>query len=164
MSKHVALATLAATVAMAFAAGATAAPPSHDHFVSDPYADGWCGIQGTSVDSVVANYTPDGSRVSLNVKTLFTATASGKSMEIRTTGLEEQSVTVNPDGSSTVLFRNSGQGPGFKLPNGPVLGIDVGFSEGVVTFDANGDFVSFELIKHAGQLPAVCPEIVAALS
>lgn len=164
MSKHVAVAAVVATAAMAFAVGATAAPPSHDHFVSDPYADGWCGIQGTSVDTVVANYTTDESRVSLNIRTLFTATASGKSMEIRATGLEEQTVTVNPDGSSTVLFRNSGQDPGFKLPNGPVLGIDVGFGEGLVTFDANGDFVSFQLIKHAGQLPAVCPQIIAALS
>lgn len=164
MSKHVAVAVLVATAAMAFAAAATAAAPGHDHFVSDPYADGWCGIQGTSVDTVVANYTPDGSRVSLNVKTLFTATASGTSMEIRSTGLREQTVTVNPDGTSTVLFTNSGQAPGFKLANGPVLGLDVGFGEGLATLDANGDFVSFELIKHAGQLPAVCPQIIAALS
>jgi hypothetical protein len=163
MRKHVAVA-VAATAAMALAGGATAAPPSHDHFVSDSYADGWCGIQGTSVDTVVANYTPDESRVSLNVKTLFTATASGKSMEIRTTGLRTQTVTVNPDGSSTVLFRNSGQAPGFKLPNGPVLGIDVGSSEGVAVFDADGNFVSFELVRHTGQLPAVCPQIIAALS
>src|SRR5262245_58070190 len=129
MGKHVAVAVLVASAAMAFAVVATAAAPSHDHFVSDPYADGWCGIQGTSVDTVVANYTPDGSKVSLNVKTLFTATESGASMEIRTTGLQERTVTLNPDGTSTVLFRNSGQSPGFKLPNGPVLGLDVGFGE-----------------------------------
>jgi hypothetical protein len=45
-----------------------------------------------------------------------------------------------------------------------VPGLGVGFGEGVATFDANGDFVSFQLIKHAGQLPAVCPQIIAALS
>jgi hypothetical protein len=88
MSKCIAVAAFVVVLATASAVGAAAAPPSHDHFVSDPYPDGWCGIQGTSVDTVVANYTPDGSKVSLNVKTLFTATASGKSIEIRTTGLQ----------------------------------------------------------------------------
>ena len=146
------------------AAGAVAAPPGHDHFTSDPYADSLCGGAGTSVDTVVANYTEDGSRTSLNVTTLFTATRSGKSIEIRQTGLRSESVTYNADGSFSVTFANAGQAPGFKLPNGPVIALDVGLGQGVATFDANCDFVSFQLIKHAGQLPAACDAIVAALS
>jgi hypothetical protein len=164
MSKYVAVAGFVAAIAMAVAAGATAAPPGHDHFVSDPYADGWCGIQGTSVDTVVANYTQDGSRVSLNVVTLFTATASGKQLEIRQTGLRRESETDNPDGSFTIVFTNAGQSPGFKLPNGAEIAVDVGFTEGVATFDANGDFVSFFFVKQVGQLPAACPQITAALT
>jgi hypothetical protein len=163
MRKYTAVAFVA-TVALAVAAGATASPPNHDHFVSDPYVDGWCGIPGTSVDYVVASYTEDLSRVSLNVLTVFTATASGKQLEIRQTGLRRESETDNPDGSFTVLFTNAGQTPGFKLPNGPELAVDVGFAEGVATFDANGNFVSFFFITQHGQLPGACPEIVAALS
>ena len=147
------------------AAGASAAAIGHDHFTSDPYADQQCGIDGTSIDQVVANYTLDGSRTSLNVRTTFTATASGKSMEIRQTGHRSQSAPVdNGDGTYSVTFTNTGQSPGFKLPNGQVI-VDTGNFQGVATFDSTtGDFLSFEIVKQSGPRPAACDAIVAALS
>jgi hypothetical protein len=157
---------LALLAALAFsAANAGAAQIGHDRFVSDPYADGWCGVQGTSVDYVVANYTLDGSRASINVKTIFTATASGKSMEITQTGVRKESAPVdNGDGTFSVTFTNAGQSPGFKLPTGQVIS-DTGLGVFLVTFDAaTGEFVSFDVVKLAGPRPNACDAIVAALS
>ena len=96
----VALAVTLAALVLVGGAAATAAQIGHDHFVSDPYADNWCGIDGTSIDNVVANYTLDGSRTSLRVMTTFTATASGKSMEILQSGLRTSGSPVdNGDGT-----------------------------------------------------------------
>src|SRR5919108_280127 len=120
MHRLIALATPIA--ALALAAGAGAAQIGHDHFTSDPYADDWCGIDGTSVDHVVANYQLDGPRASINVKTTFTATASGKSMEITQTGMRRGTAPVdNGNGTYSITFTNAGQSPGFRLPNGQVI-------------------------------------------
>lgn len=167
MQKLIALAAGIALVgALALpASNATAAQIGHDHFVSDPYADNWCGIDGTSVDTVVANYTLDGSRTSLNVKTIFTATASGKSMEIQQTGLRSQSAPVdNGDGTYSITGTAAGQSPRFMLPTGQVI-VDTGLLVGVATFDsATDEFLSFEIVKLAGPRPTACDAIVAALS
>ena len=151
--------------ALALPASSGAAPIGHDHFTSDPYPDNWCGVTGTSVDYVVANYTLDGSRTSLNVQTTFTATASGKSMEIRQTGHRTQSPPVdNGNGTYSITFTNAGQSPAFKLPTGQVI-VDTGFLESVATFDsATDDFISFEIVKQSGPRPPACAAIVAALS
>jgi hypothetical protein len=157
------IALLTAIALPAWSAGA--APIGHDHFTSDPYPDQWCGVAGSSVDQVVANYTLDGSRTSLNVRTTFTATASGKSMEIRQTGVRTQSAPIdNGDGTYSIVFTNAGQSPGFKLPNGVVI-VDTGVLEGVATFDsATDDFLSFEIVKQSGPRPGACDAIVSALS
>jgi hypothetical protein len=154
-------------VALALPAAATAAQIGHDHFVSDPYADNWCGIDGTSVDHVVANYTTaDESRASINVVTDFTATASGKTMQIEPRGVRKESPPVdNGNGTYSLILTNAGPSAKFKLPNGAVIGLDVGLIQFDVTFDsATGDFVSFEVVKVAGQRLPLCDQIVAALS
>jgi hypothetical protein len=157
------IALLAALVLPALSSGATQI--GHDHFTSDPYPDGWCGIQGVSVDRVVANYALDGSRASINVRTIFTATGSGKSMEIRQTGLRTESAPIdNGDGTYSIVFTNAGQSPGFKLPTGQVI-VDTGLLQGVATFDAATDeFLSFDVVKQAGPRPNACDAIIAALS
>jgi hypothetical protein len=164
------LATVAGLVALISAsafsvANAGAARIAHDHFVSDPYADNWCGIDGTSVDTVVANYTPDSARTTLNVKTIFTATTSGESMEIQQTGLREQSTPIdNGDGTYSVTFTNAGQTPRFKLPTGQVI-VDTGLFVGAATFNsATGDLLSFQVLKQDGPRPTACDAIVTALS
>lgn len=162
------LITLAASIVLLATVGASsgaAARIGHDHFTSDPYPDNWCGIDGTSVDNVVANYTLDGSRASINVRTIFTAAASGKSMEIHDTGVRKQGAPVdNGDGTYSITFTNAGQSPGFKLPDGVVI-VDTGLLEGVATFDTvTGDFISFGIVKLAGPRPDACNAIVTALS
>jgi hypothetical protein len=151
--------------ALALPAAAAAAQIGHDHFVSDPHSDSWCGIQGTSVDDVVANYTLDGGRPSLNVRTTFAATVSQKSLEIKDTGVRTASGPVdNADGTYSVTFANKGQSPRFKLPTGEVVQ-DTGNVIGVATFDSATDvFLDFEVVKQAGPRPNACAEIVGALS
>lgn len=160
-------ALMMAALALALAAAVSAGPIGHDHLTSDPYPDSWCGLAGTSVDQVVANYTTaDESRSSINVLTTFTVTATGKQMEIRSTGVRKQSTPIdNGDGTSSVIFTNAGQSPKFKLPNGPVIGVDVGLVSFAVTFDnATGDFVSFDVLRIAGQRPALDSQICEALT
>ena len=83
-----------------FAAAALAGAPVvnvHANFTSDPYDDNWCGIDGIGVDRVVARYKEDASGASLetvNITELFTATESGKSMEIRSTGARRVSAPI----------------------------------------------------------------------
>src|SRR5262249_43728769 len=124
-------------------------------------------MPGTSVDKIVANFTSaDESRASMNVLTTFTAAATGKVLEIRSTGVRKESSAVdNGDGTFSVIFTNAGQSPKFKVPNGPVVGLDVGLITFNVTFDdATGDFVSFEVLRVNGQRPPLNDEICAALT
>ena len=81
----------ASALVLALGAAVPAATIGHDHFTSDPYADSWCGLVGTSVDKVVANYTTvDESRASIDVVTTFTVTATGKQLEIHSTGVRKR--------------------------------------------------------------------------
>jgi hypothetical protein len=155
------------TLVLVVAATASAAVIGHDHFTSDPYADSWCGLAGTSVDHVVANYTTaDESRSSINVLTTFTVTATGKQLEIRETGVRRESAPIdNGDGTYSLVFTNAGQSPKFKVPNGPVIGLDVGLIVFDVTFDkSTGDFVSFTVVRVVGQRPGLDSQICAALT
>ncbi len=150
---------------IATASGAFAAQIGHDHFISDPYQDNWCGIDGTSIDNVVANYTLDGQRQTLRIKTTFTATASRKTMQIQDDGLRITDPPVdNGDGTYSVTFRNSGPSPLIKLPTGPPI-VDTGFFEGRATFDsATDEFLDFQVVKQAGSRPPGCDRIIAAMS
>jgi hypothetical protein len=149
-----------------------AGPPvinEHVNFTSDPYDDSWCGIDGTSVDRVVTHFKLDASGASLEnteIKTLFTATASGKSMLIHTTGAVKVSALIdNGDGTSTAIIETMGTRPQFKLPNGPVLVRSAGKGIFAVTFDSTtGEFISFEVIDLKGPHPPGCDIIVAALT
>jgi hypothetical protein len=166
MSKIIGISVAVATVLLAVTSAATAASSiGHDRFTSDPYADNWCGIDGSSVDRVIANYTADGSRASINIVTTFTATVSGKSMEIHQTGIRKSSDPIdNGNGTYSILFTSAGQSPTFYLPDGEVIH-DTGFLEAVATFDAaTDDFLSFEVVKQAGPRPGACGAIIAALS
>lgn len=169
--KQVLIALAGAVVLAAGVPALGAAQPvvnEHDHFTSDPYADNWCGIAGTSVDTVVAHYIEQASGASIetvNITTLFTATATGKSMEIRQTGVRRAGAPIeNGDGTYSVFFTNAGHSPSFKMPNGPPIVLNVGLVQGVATFDAaTGEFLSFEVVKVAGPRLPGCDAIVAYL-
>ncbi len=106
----VAVAAAAAVATVVPLYGLAAAPVVHEHahFTSDVYDDQWCGIAGTSVDRVVAQYVERESGASvetLNIATVFTATASGTSMLIRQTGARHAGAPVdNGDGTYSALF------------------------------------------------------------
>lgn len=164
MSRLIVLAT-AVALAIATATAASAAQINHDRFVSDPYQDNWCGLDGTSIDDVVANYRTDGAHQTLRVKTTFTASASGKTMEIEQSGLRVSDPPVDKgNGTYSVTFANSGPSPKIMLPTGKPI-VDTGFLEAVVTFDsATDDFIDFQLVKQAGSRPPGCDRIIAAMS
>lgn len=167
MRKMAWLMVAASALALTLAATASSATIGHDHFTSDPYPDSWCELAGTSVDQVVANYTTaDESRASINVLTTFTVAATGKQLEIRTTGVRLESAPIdNGDGTFSLIITNAGQSPKFKVPNGPTIGLDVGLIVFDVTFDdVTGDFVSFEVVRIAGQRLPLNSEVCAALT
>ena len=89
------------------------------------------------------------------------------------TGFASVFTTLNtPTGLSLLKFvndtfssANAGLSPMFKIPNGPVIGVDVGLIMFDVTFDeATGDFVSFSVVRVAGQRPTLDSQICAALT
>jgi hypothetical protein len=167
--------TIATVVAFVLAAvvtgaGAAAAPVSNEHFklTSAPYADGWCGVAGTSIDTVVAHLIvgADGAVLeNLNLTTVFTATASGKSMEVHIARVGRASAAVdNGDGTETIFLTNNGL-QNFKLPNGPLIVRNAGSITFAITLDtATGDFVSFEVVEEHGQFPPGCAFIIEALT
>lgn len=163
-------ALLAVVVALAAPAASVAGQPvlhEHYNFTSDPYPDNWCGVDGTSVDTVHDQFKLDASGASIenaNVSTVFTATASGKSMTIQTSQVSKGSaLTDNGDGTFTFLVKNAGLGPKFTFADGSHL-IDVGTIGFAITVDGNGEFVSFEVLYQHGQRPAGCATIVTELS
>jgi hypothetical protein len=169
--RHLLLAFAGAAALTATVPALAAAPVINEHFsfTSDPYAQNWCGIEGTSVDRVVGHFKLDASGASIDniqSKSLFTATASGESMEIHITGVVKVSAPIdNGDGTFTVIVRNMGARPQFKLPNGPLLVRSAGHGIFGLTFDSStGEFVSFEVIDLKGPHPAGCDIIVAALT
>jgi hypothetical protein len=148
-----------------------AGPPAfngHFSFTSAPYADGWCGIDGTSVDTVRAHFLEDASGASienLNLVTTFTSTASGKSMEIHIARVSKSDAFVdNGDGTETLFVTNNGL-QSWKIPNGPMLVRSVGSITFAITFDAaTGEFLSFEVVEEHGQFPPGCEFIIEALT
>jgi hypothetical protein len=160
-----------ALAAVAPALGGAAAPVFHDHahFTTAPFQTDLCGIPGTAVDTVVGQFlqAADGASVSPgNVTELFTATASGKSVEWRMAGVVREGVLVdNGDGTATFLVTVNGTSAIYKLLNGGVLVTDVGSITFAVTLDAStGDFISFEVVDINGPRPAGCAVIAQALT
>jgi hypothetical protein len=158
-------------VALALPAGGVAAAPVvnvHFNFTGDPFPWNICGIDGTAVDTVVEHFKRDASGEfidNLNLKESFTATASGKSIELQLAEAVRSTAPIdNDDGTFTTIISVAGLLPRFSLPNGRVLVIDVGLLGVAVTFDADGNLVSEEFLFAKGPRPAGCDTIIAALS
>jgi hypothetical protein len=168
------LITLAASIGMlvalalpGFSAARAPVVNEHDNFTSDPYPDGWCGIQGTSIDTVHDQYRQDASGAvieTMNISTVFTSTASKRSMTIQTTGAAKQSAPVdNGDGTFTILSSHSGLGPKFTFADGTHF-LDRGTVGFATVVDANGEFISFDVLYEHGQHPPGCSTIIAELT
>jgi hypothetical protein len=180
--KHllIVLAAAAALSAIVPAVGLAGKWVINDHykFTSDPYPSNFCGVDGTAVDTIVEHYSQDVSGASIdNVSftSLFTATASGKSLESSANSTNRVNVIDNGDGTITFVGSNTGLVLQFKIPNGPVLKdasgkplLGAGELSTTETYDADGNFISGTESWH-GPHPFrdgvdICGPVIAYLS
>jgi hypothetical protein len=161
----VALVGTGALVAVVPALGLAGAPIVNDHIrvVDGPFDTEFCGVPGTGIDTVVEEFRQDagGSFIdNVRVTTLFTATASGKSLEASESAVDKVNVTDNGDGTVTFVEHNAGLVLHFKIVNGPVLKAasgeplrSAGVIDSAATFDvASGDLIAITESFHGPHL------------
>ena len=183
MNRRALLATTAALGAFAVPAHANAASPivaqSHEQS-TDTFPDNFCDIPGTSEFRIVVNstYYADGTfKHLLSVTQTFTATASQKSIVIRTADQFSRRITPIDNGDGTLTFVVSFKGlfEQLRIANGPVLSFDAGTVTLANTFavdaDGNFTFVGTEIVGLGGPHPEVlsdgtlfCDVVVPALT
>jgi hypothetical protein len=91
---------------------------------------------------------------------VFTATATGKSLESSGSGIAKVDVIDNGDGTITFVERDAGLALFFKIPGGPILKAadgeplrSAGEISSTATFDvATGDLISFSDSFHGPHL------------
>jgi hypothetical protein len=121
--------------------------------ISGPYPETWCGVvEGTAVDTIVVDFSRDaGGRTTehFRVTSLFTATATGRSIESSGAGVATATAIDNGDGTTTFVGTSAGLALQFKIPNGPVLKdasgkplLGAGELTSTETYDAAGNFIS----------------------
>ena len=156
---------LAAIVAVAatLPAAATAGKPvifDHQSFVDGPNPGAWCGVvNGTAVTTGTFTFRQDASgafHATQRQTTVFTASATGRSIEVSLSGVDMGSGVDNGDGTVTFMEKTAGLAVTFKVPNGPILKdangkplLGAGVIDDVATFDiATGDLISFQETYH----------------
>jgi hypothetical protein len=183
MRRLFALTGLAAALLMAQMASSGVAAPIVSHFhgtFSDTFQDNICGIAGTTVLSGMDNiqvFADNTMKDEFLFKLVFTAAASGKSVEI--VNATQISNLVNPvdngDGTITFITTFKGLPEKLKIPNGPVLSRDAGVVTFATIFFVNPDgsltFVSQTFSGEKGPHPDLhsgfelfCDVIVPALT
>ncbi|MFY9579251.1 MAG: hypothetical protein WAQ33_07990 [Gaiellaceae bacterium] len=152
--------TAGLAVALALPASGAGRWVTNAHFtIHDTFADNTCGIDGTTVMNGVENFrqSADGSFTDIaSFKAVFTATASGKSIELQVAQQLTGSDTPvdNGDGTVTFSFTFKGLPEKLKIPNGPILSRDAGIVTFHQTFDATtGAFISQTLSGEKGPHP-----------
>jgi hypothetical protein len=151
----------AAFGALVPALGLAGPPVVNDHgsFSDGPYATTFCGVPGTQIDTGMFHFLQDASGAFVGTETfsgLFTASATGKSLQLSSADTDRGALTDNGDGTGTFTERDSGLVLQFKIPNGPVLKdadgkpiLGAGILNTVVTIDlASGDVLSAEQSWH----------------
>ena len=152
---------------------------AHEQFTDTSPAN-ICGIDGIDVFQAVFNFKDfsDGTFINnLTVNETFTATASQKSIVIRTAEqfTRRSGPIENADGSVTFLVTFKGLFEQLKITNGPVLSTDAGSITIANTFapdaDGNYNFVSSEFVVVNGPHPEAlsdfaifCDVLVPALT
>lgn len=169
LRKCIVVAGLAAVLSLALMASSARAtqPVVRFHvgpFTSDPFPQTWCGqVEGTAVETVVENYREDASGSFIDTfrfTQVFTATATGKSLESSGSGIAKVDVIDNGDGTITFVERDAGLALFFKIPGGPILKAadgeplrSAGEISSTATFDvATGDLISFSDSFHGPHL------------
>jgi len=159
------------------ATGALAANPTVNHFVfSGTFtADDFCGtgatVDGTFTAQGTEWLTPNqaGYRNTEHGTDTYTNPANGNTVDINFAGpFTATIVSINPDGGWTELDTNGGLTEQIKTPQGPVLLRDVGNIQFLRTFDADGNFLSSQIVIDKGPHPdaetgAGCDVITNAL-
>ncbi len=100
------------------------------------------------------------------VTTLITAVDSGKSITFKSAGVAKRGAPVaNGDGTFTFTSTVYGLSPKIQIVGGQPIAVDTGNIALAVTVDANGEFVSFEVLGIKGPRPATgCDAFVAAVT
>lgn len=175
---------LAAALFAAMMVSSGAAAPIVQHFRevnSGTFSEPVCGIEGTHVATEVDNVQVLGNgtmKDEFRFNDVFTATASGKSLEIVAASPFTSTRTNNADGTITSVFTVKGLGAKLKLPNGRVLAVNAGVLTNVLTYrvnpDGSVDIVSFSSSAVGRQDDIggsifniggpICDEIVPALT
>jgi hypothetical protein len=121
--------------------------------VNGPYPETWCGgVEGTAVDTIVVDYSRDQAglfRENFRGTHVFTATATGKSLESSAAGVATATAIDNGDGTTTFVGTSAGLALQFKIPHGAVLKdasgkplLGAGEFSSTETYDAAGNFIS----------------------
>ncbi len=153
---------LAAVLALPTTAGAGPGgkPTFHDHGTFTDVDPDFCGT-GTSID-VAGRFNFVGwvgetggaaqeLKVSFNYSATLTNPLTGASIVDSGAGSFTNEVIQGLEaGAHTHLFVEHGLRAKLKLPNGRVLTRDAGKIVYTVSFDANGDFVAFEVLAIGG--------------
>jgi hypothetical protein len=149
----VALVAAAAALPAASLAGQPVIP-DHETFVDGPNPDTWCGVVDGTI-TVTGKFTvrqdASGFHATSHERGVFTASATGRSLDLFDTGVDMGTAVDNGDGTTTFTERTAGLAVRFQIPNGPVLKdadgkpiLGAGMIDTVVTIDnATGDIVSF---------------------
>ena len=140
-------------------AAATAGKPfifDHESFTDGPNPGSWCGVvDGTEITTGTFTFRQDASgafHATQQQTSVFTASATGKSIEVSAAGVDMGAAVDNGDGTVTFTEKTSGLAVTFKVPNGPILKdtngkplLGAGVIDDVATFDiATGDLISFQ--------------------
>jgi hypothetical protein len=177
----VVLAPAVAAMLAAVAVAAGAPPDFNQHTGPDleTFPDQLCGIDGTTTNRFVGNFTlyADGTFLSTsNFRQTFTSASNGK--QVVSSGVEQVKgpfdPTDNGDGTITQTFTFKGQPVRVSVANGPTLLRDAGFATVAITFVLNpdgsrGDFLSQTVVAEHGPHPGLdddalfCTVVVAAL-
>lgn len=148
---------VAAIPAVAFAGHPVVS--DHGSFVDGPYAQNFCGVDGSQIDTGRFTFKQDASgafHATETFKGVFTASGTGKSLELSAAGVDMGNAVDNGDGTATFTEHTAGLVLKFKIPNGPTLKdadghpiIGAGLIDTVATFDiATGDLISLEETVH----------------
>jgi len=132
----------------------------HESIVDGPNPTTWCGqVGGTQVDTGTFTFRQDASGVvhaTEHFQSVFTATSTGRTLEIEASGLDMGTGVDNGDGTTTFTEHSAGLVIRFKIPNGPVLKdadgkpiLGAGEVDSVLIVDnATGDIVSGSETVH----------------
>ena len=160
-----------------FATGALAANPTVNHFsFSGTFTiDDFCGtgatVNGSSTVQGTEWLTPNQAdyRNTSHGTDTFTNPANGITVDVNFAGpFSATIVSINPDGGWTELDTHEGLTEQIKTPRGAVLLQDVGYIQDLVTYDADGNFLSSQIVIAKGPHPdaetgAGCDVITSAL-